>query len=636
MVRIAAAVSFCVLVAANAFAGLFAPAQEFHPATPEELALKDVSYAPGAAAVILDWVEIDDDTRSYSAEYYRIKILGEEGKKYADVEVPYDAGFPVHARVTDISARTIQPDGTIVPFDGKIYDKVLYKSGGVRVRARAFSLPAVQVGSILEYRFQRRWAERMLLNTLWRIQREVPVLRARMSIRPHPTDGMYESSFTYHNLPPGRVPMRTRDKTYDFELTNVPACQPEELAPPEESLMSRVHFYYTLGQMDALEFWSKQAGGWNKSIESFIGKVDAGVARPLLGKDPMETLHNIYAKVQSFKNRSFDDSSADEKKNASDVIAKAEGSRNEINRAFVALARAAGLEANVVRVAPRDRFFFSANVLDAEQMDGEIAVVTIDGQTHTFDPGTPTAPFGLVSWEKSNVPGVRIAKGAKPAFTTWANQKPEQAVMRRSADLRLNGDMLEGTITATFTGQEALVRRLRAWGGSDAERTKQLEDEAKEWFPSGSTVKLVQVTGATSHAEPLVAKFDVTLVNVVSAAGSRTALPISVFAASAKNPFSSATRTYPIYFKFSRRHEDDVKVTLPESLTLSAVPEPAMLDAGALQYRNEIRQNGNVIVFTRSMSVDTMLVDQQYYTPVRNFFSSMVAADQKPLLLTSQ
>jgi hypothetical protein len=58
----------------------FLQKQDFRPATPEELALKDVSYAPGAPAVILDWVEVDDDTESYASEYYRIKILTEEGR----------------------------------------------------------------------------------------------------------------------------------------------------------------------------------------------------------------------------------------------------------------------------------------------------------------------------------------------------------------------------------------------------------------------------------------------------------------------------------------------------------------------------------------------------------------------------
>ena len=633
-------VLLCVLAAANAFAG-FSQTQDFRPATPAELAMKDVDYAPGAAAVILDWIEVDDDTQSVSSEYYRIKVLTDEGKKYADVEVPYFAGYPVNGRVTDISGRTIQPDGKIVPFDGKVYDKILLKGAGLRLRAKTFSLPAVQAGSIIEYRYQRRWAALLLMNTLWSIQRDIPVLHARMSLKPFDSNGEYSSFFTYHNLPTGKVPEpgKGREKVYELDLTNVPVYQNEEFAPPEDSLKTRVTFYYTSSRVDPAKFWAAQSAEWNKSIENWIGKPDRvrSHAQPLAGKEPMETLRNIYAKVQTFKNLSFEDEPTEnDKKNPADVVTKAEGYRSEITRTFVALARGAGLEANIVRVAPRDRFFFSPTVPDAEQMDAEIAAVSIAGQTHYFDPGTPTAPFGVISWEKSNVPGVRIAKGAAANFETVAEQKPDDAVRRRSADLRLNGDVLEGSVTATFTGQEALRRRLRTWGDDEAERTKDLEDEAKEWFPAGATVKLAQVTGATSHNEPLVAKFDVTLPNFVSAAGSRTILPISVFASNAKNPFSSATRTYPIYFHYSRREEDEVKVTLPESLALAELPKPAKIDAGALVYANAVKQDGAAITFTRSVTVDTMLIEPQYYRSVRNFFSSMVAADQKPLVLVSK
>ncbi len=638
MARLPLVLSLCLLAAANAFAG-FAKYQEFHPATPEELALKDVSFAPGASAVILDWSEVDEDPLSVASEYYRIKVLTEEGRKYADVEVPYLAGSRYNGRVTDISARTIQPDGRVVPFNGKVYDKIIYKAGGVRLRAKTFSLPDVQPGSILEYRYQRRWADRVLMDTYWAIQRDIPILRARMSLTPYDTKGEYRSYFTYFNLPAGKVPTLTSRHTYDLELTDVAPYRSEDFAPPEESLKMRVNFYYTFSKIDPAKFWDVQAAAWNKEIEGYLGKPDGlrSQAQPLAGKEPLETLRNIYAKVQTFRNLSFEDeTSADLKKNAAQVVTQAEGYRSEINRAFVALARAAGIEAHVIYVAPRDRFFFSPEITDAGQVHGEIAVAAIGGQTHYLDPGTPTAPFGIVSWEKSNVPGLRIAKGVQPVFTPVAEQQPEQSVTRRSADLRLNGDVLEGSVTATFTGQEALRRRLRTWGEDDATRTKDLEDEAKRWFPDGATVKLTQVTGATTHAEPLVAKYDVTLPGLVSEAGSRTVLPISVFEANARNPFSSATRTHSIYFHFPRREEDDVKVTLPESLSLADVPPPAVLKGGALQYANEVKHNANAVTFTRSMSVNTMLVEPQYYRALRNFYSAMVAADQKPLVLVSK
>lgn len=637
MFRLTTAVLVCLLAATSLSAG-FSQSQDFRSATPEELAMKNVSYMPGAPAAVLDWIRLDDDTNSSSSEYHRIKVFNEEGKKYADVEIPYVSGYPINGRITDISARTIQPDGKIVPFDGKVYDKVLFKSGGVRLRAKTFSLAGVQPGSILEYRFQRRWADLLLLNTTWTVQRDIPVLHTKMTLRPYDSGGEYGAFFTYFNLPAGKMPAKNRNE-YFLELENVPAFTSEELAPPDEQLTSRVNFYYTTSRMKPEEFWPAQTKSWTKQSEDFIGKVAVlkATADPLIGKTPLETAQNVYAKVQSVKNLSYEDEPTEkDKKNAADVLAKGSGYRLEITRAFVALARAAGLDANIIRVAPRDERFFARQIPDAEQMSTEIAAVMIDGKPVYLDPGSPSAPFGIVSWEKSQVPGFRLVKGQPAELLVVAEAKPESAILHRAADLKLIEERLEGTITITYNGQDALRARMRTWGDDEAARTKAFEEETRAWFPDGATVKLTELKGATSHAEPVVAKYDVTLPGFVSAAGSRTVIPVSVFASHAKNPFAAATRTHPIYYQYPRRVEDEVKLTLPEGLSPAAIPQAVTLDAGAVAYTNEVKQNGRELVFKRSSMVNTMLIETRNYDALRQYYTTVAASDQKPLVLVSK
>ena len=637
MSRYAAAFLVCLAVSISLYGG-FSQQQDFRPATPAELAMKGVDYAPGAPAAVLDWVRIDDDTNSSTSEYYRIKVFSEEGKKYADVEIPYISGYPYHGRVTDIAARTIRPDGRIVPFDGKVYDKVLFKSGGVRLRAKTFSLAAVQPGSILEYRFQRRWTEMLVMPTTWMLQRDIPVLHTKLTLRPYDSQGEFGSFFTYFNLPPGKAPQKNRNH-YELELENVRPFVTEPLAPPDEHVTSRVNFYYTSSRVKPEEFWDVTMKEWTRTIEDFIGKPDhvKKVAQTLTGATPLETAQKIYGKVQSLENLSYEDEPTDKaKKNAADVLAKGKGYRDEITRTFVALARAAGLEANVICVAPRDERFFVKQIPDAQQVSGEIASVTIDGKPLYVDPGTPGAPFGVVSWEKSNVPGFRIVKGQPAALSIVAEQEPKDAVLRRRADLRLEEDRLEGTITVTYEGQEALQARLRTYDDDEAARTKAFEEEAKGWFPDGATVKLKELKGATGHAEPVVATFDVALPGLVSAAGSRTMLPVSVFAANAKNPFAAATRTHAVYYKYPRREEDEVRLTLPEALRPAEVPPPVKIDAGALVYGNEWKHDGGAVTYKRSMAVTKMFIEAKHYDALRTFYSNVATSDQKPLVLVSK
>ena len=62
----------------------------FQPVSPEELKMTQEPLAPGAPAIIL-FRQVDRDDRGETAHednYFRIKILTEEGRKYGDIEIP--------------------------------------------------------------------------------------------------------------------------------------------------------------------------------------------------------------------------------------------------------------------------------------------------------------------------------------------------------------------------------------------------------------------------------------------------------------------------------------------------------------------------------------------------------------------
>ena len=78
------------------------------PITPEELALEDNPDAPGSKALILLKKDFRDDVENVREVYYRIKILSEEGRKYADVEIPYSE----NQKVGIVAARLTLPPKT--------------------------------------------------------------------------------------------------------------------------------------------------------------------------------------------------------------------------------------------------------------------------------------------------------------------------------------------------------------------------------------------------------------------------------------------------------------------------------------------------------------------------------------------
>jgi hypothetical protein len=136
-----------------------AHAEQWTQPTAEELQMTSQPEVPGAAAVYLYREEKTEDKYQVFNVYIRLKVLTERGKQYGDVELTYASyqdrnsydfrGFTVG----DIAGRTIHSDGTIIPFTGKPYQKLIEKTQGSRIMAEVFSMPDVQVGSIIEYRY---------------------------------------------------------------------------------------------------------------------------------------------------------------------------------------------------------------------------------------------------------------------------------------------------------------------------------------------------------------------------------------------------------------------------------------------------------------------------------------------------
>jgi Domain of Unknown Function with PDB structure (DUF3857) len=114
----------------------------------EEIALKDYLAVPGAPAIILYYAIDTNNLKSTETQSLRIKILRDEGKKYANVEIPY---WDKTMRVEGIRARIVSPDGKASEFADQIYDRELVKAKKFGMSAKMFTLPNVQRGSVIEY-----------------------------------------------------------------------------------------------------------------------------------------------------------------------------------------------------------------------------------------------------------------------------------------------------------------------------------------------------------------------------------------------------------------------------------------------------------------------------------------------------
>lgn len=627
-----------LFVPVKAFCGNDATAAEFRDPTAEERAMTGVPFAPGASAVVLNWKQFVNDRDSYRTEYLRIKILSEQGKKYGDVEIPHVA---LLSDVNHIKARTVRPDGTIAPFDGRTFDKVVVKVGGVRLIAKTFTLPDVQAGSIIEYRYDIANRANMLYDSEFTVQREIPVVHLEISLQPYNLGG-FQTFFSFRGLQ-GKKPEMHGDK-YELILENIPPFEEEPLAPPQATIMPQLQFWYQSGTTDPEAYWTKEAHEWADVIEPFIGnngEVRAAATAAIAGTTtPEEKLQKLYARAQQIRNISFEPEKTEsearalrDNKSAVDVLRNGYGDLRDINRFFVAMARAAGFDAHVIRLGERDEDFLAKNVPVGRQLDGEVAVV-VEGRAYYLDPGTPYAPFEVPSWQKTGTTGLLIARKQEKAV--WIDTpllSVDAAVTTRVANLRLEDGVVRGTVEITYMAQEALRKRLALRNDDQATARKSLEETIKSLFAEGAVVKLTAVNDLRTSDGPLIISADVELPSAASMVGSRAMVPLAVFAATEKNPFPSEQRKAPIYFHYPYRVVDDITLKVPDGYAIESLPAPADINMGALRYVTFLDKHDNAVRFIRKLNVNAEIIGRDQYPAVRQFFSKVSGADQEQVVL---
>ena len=624
--------------------GSSSAADEWLPISPDELKMTSLPEAPGAPAIYL-YRQVDrNDQESHEYNYVRIKILTEEGRKNADVEIPF---FKESGDIRGIKARTIRPDGSVANFDGKVYEKTVVKVKGLRYLAKTFTLPDVQVGSIIEYHYTTTWDQYIYFReSVWILSDELFTRSAKFSLK---SLSGYAMRWSWpRGLPTGTVPPKDDHGTIRLETKNIPAFQAEDFMPPPNELKFRVEFIYTQenDEKEPDKFWKKEGKKLNDQVESFVGKrkaMEQAVAQIVSANDsPEAKLKKIYARVQQIRNLSYEAEKTEQEakrakqkdtNNVEDVWKHGYADGRQIDWLFLGLVRAAGVEGYPVLVSRRSNYFFNPSLMNPNQLNDNVVLVKLNGKDVYCDPGTAFTPFGLLPWSETAVKGLRLDKdGGSWVMTTL----PDSSVSRieRKANLKLRDDgTLEGKLTIVFAGLEALYRRLDERNEDEASRKKYLEDTVKEYVPSGIEVELTNKPDWGSSADKLVAEYDLKVPGWVSGAGRRVLLPVGFFSATEKHLFDHADRTHPVYFEFPFQKFDEVTIELPLGWQVSSLPPAKIQDARAIKYTLKADESKGTLHVTRVLDVDILLVDTKLYPTLRSFFQIVRTSDEQQIVL---
>ncbi len=635
---------------------------QFQQPTDEELKMTSDPKAPGAAAVYLNVEEVTDDPLHYHSFYARIKVLQEKGKELATVELPYQRG---NFKITDIKARTIHSDGTVIPLTGKPEDLLISKSPEKQYGRMVFTLPSAEVGCILEYRYQLRYDDDHYSSPFWEIQRPYLVRKAHYVFTPFKaflpgirnatsqvlvdSKGKTLNTLIWWALLPQGMAIKTDILGhFSVDLTDISPIPDEEWMPPIHSLLFQVLFYYK-DASNIADFWTTEAKRWSKNADHFAEPTkpihDAVSSLIAPGDSDLDKAKKLYKAVQALDNANF--SRKKEKselkqlglraaKRAEDTWSQKSGTREDIALLYLAMVRAAGLTAYDMKVVDRNEGIFTPGYLNFDQLDDDIIVLSLGGKEIVLDPGEKMCPFQTVHWKHSGAGGVR-----QSAEGSLAASSPLQAytsnTLARFGDVTLDGHgAVTGNLRFTMTGQEALHWRQEALENDESEVNKRFDRWLQTMVPEGIEAHVDHLLGIDDPDTNLVAMIKIQG-NLGSATSKRLLLPGFFFETRSRHPFvDQAKREIPVDMHYGEQLNDQVVYHLPAGLTVEGAPQDAKIPwEGHAVLLNKTKIEAGQVTIARTLARAFTFAKPEEYQSLRDFYQKVAAADQQQLVLTT-
>ena len=615
---------------------------QFQSPNPDELKMTSDPKAPGAAAVYLDIEEIDK-TNEESREYYaRVKVLTEKGKEAATVEIVYPAG---EIDIGSIRARTIHSDGTIVPLNVKPEDLLEVKSGDYRWQRKVFTLPSVEVGSILEYAYQvrRAWSA-----PVWWVQKKYFVHKAHFQFVPFDQDLV--NLILWPNLPEGAVVKKDVAGRFNLDITDVPPAPDEQWMPPTDSILYKVRFYYAsrYHSLDVDDYWKEGAQEWSKDVDKFaeptktIHDAVNGLIQP--GDSDVDKATKLYTAVQALDNTDFSRAKSEserrqlrlkEPKRAEDTWSQKSGNRQEITLLYLAMLRAAGLTAYAMQVVNRDLGVFDASYMTLWQLDDDLVVLSTGGKEIVLDPGEKMCPFGTVNWKHSHAQGLRQS-ATGPSRAVTPTQGFGANTIKRSGELTVDPHGgITGTLQIVMTGQEALSWRQWALEVDPSELKKKFDRDLEKIVPEGVEAHVDHFLGLDDRGSLLMAVVKVTG-TLGSATGKRLILPGFFFETRGSEPFvNQQTRLEPIDMHYAEQVTEQVIYDLPAGASVEGAPQDTKVSwEGHAVYIVKSKSDPGQITVARMLARAFDVAKPTDYQDLRGFYQKVAAADQGQLVFT--
>ncbi|AWA29646.1 hypothetical protein HYN48_05855 [Flavobacterium magnum] len=599
--------------------------------------------------------------KGFTAEHIfemRIKIYKKEGLQYANYEVPYYIGYenlnPDVLNVTDAVTYNIvngKVEKTKIGSEGKFTEKVNKNWKTVTI-----TLPNVKVGSIIEFRYTLKSEDLMSFPTFV-FQRDIPVDYVEYRTEIPVTYGYkpvikglfkgieYKSAVESNSIG-FRNATTTRTDYLEFNQVtttyigkSIAALRPEPLVDNVENYRSAIdHELEVIRERDERnnQDFSKTWEGVARKIykRAEFGKqlerndYFDGELRQLLngveGND--ERVKAIFGYVKAKMNWNGEFGYLTDK-GVQKAWVDRTGNSAELNFILTAMLNAAGVTAYPVLVST-----VGHGIPVYPNQTGFNYVLTacnFNGKQTLLDACTRKAPPGILPLYALNWNGRLIARDGN---SEEINMQPQASSKNNTSIVATLDDTghLKGQVRVYKTDYEAFGYRQQFGGMNQDQYLERLENDLNK-----IAISHYSVENTEDLTEPIKEAFDFTSDGLAEIIGDRMYLSPSLFLQQPKNIFTGDERQLPVFFGYPKQSKIVVTLEIPKGYSVESIPLPMSVATpeNVAAFRYEVKSLGNKIQVSISSEVNKMLVSQDFYPVLKDFFQKLTDKRNEKLVL---
>ena len=595
-------------------------------------------YPDAGAIVLLDEGKMEifegGQTGLSVFEQHRIvKILNSSGHRYLNIAIPYTT----ESTVDHIQARTISPEGKITVlkkeavFDITFYPNFVFYSDQ---RAKLFTMPAVEDGSLIEYEYRLNIGTRTFWHS-WNFQDNVPTLLSRFTlVEPSDWDVHYQL-YGIDIEPRVEEGPRGFKSTYVWETRDVDGRKYEVGMPSYRETVARLALAPA-----GVEKW-KDVAEWYYDISEPQIRAGSGVKKLASTltegiRDDEDRLKRIYEWVRdhiryiavSIGIGGFQPHPAE------DILVNRYGDCKDMTTLLCSMVREAGMDAYEVLVSTWQNGQPDTTLPSQLQFNHVIAYCPTVGDSGIWMDATEKGcPFGRLPWYDQGMPVLVVGKEGEARLPITPRIPPDS-----------NRTIVNWLVELDSSGTASVDGETRLWGAHATEIREELFQESvdarRQWIErsladrcSGAVLDSFRIDGLDPVEDPLTLSYVFhTNTFAVFRSGEMAFRPGSFSAFDLPDRFRSLERVHPIRFMFGFRSEFDITVNLSQDWAGVSILSDSLMSPFGSAYWNW-SADGDVLRIQSTYSLSGDDVKPEDYCVFRDFLEDIRERDLREVVL---